>query len=509
MIGGLRVKLDARYLRATAVMLALLSAGPASRLLAGALAYAPPQQLSVSGMLRDIRTLDLSGDGRGDIVALHEVRGDVGVKWALSVFEQKKGGTFPGAADRTIEVDTTIALISAGTMAGTGEGILALLAPDGIRLLDALEGSMPGKTRKWIPIETPVRSPSMEGPIFCDLIRDWDGDGREDMLVFDFTGFSLLSLENGDLPEERGHIHSPPVLEAQPGNRDPLPHGEGARLILRYGFPAVTVGEYDGDGKVDLYITNGGRIQVARREGSSYARPIRVKEFSRADQRRDGEGPRLEVRLGDFSGDGLTDIVEAWWEGSGLSGTQAEFRLYRGIRGGGYPRDPDQVLRVTDAVPRILLLEDLNSDGRSELIVPTMKFGIMAFVRILTTGNIEVEVQVFDTGSRGLFEEKPRFVHWLSARVDFSGTTRIVSELEDLDDDGNLDLIFGTRKDEIAVFRGTGGKGNRIFSREPDLLIQEDASGFLRTGDLNGDGKRDIVLYYPTGGVIKVYLSAG
>jgi len=61
----------------------------------------------------------------------------------------------------------------------------------------------------------------------------------------------------------------------------------------------------------------------------------------------------------------------------------------------------------------------------------------------------------------------------------------------DLDRDGKLDLIVAGESGSVLVYRGDGKGG---FSAEPRVFNGGPAAGDLAIGDLNGDGRPDVVL---------------
>ena len=476
----------------------------------GEISFTTRQELKVTGELHDTRAIDLSGNGMSDVIALSELEGGGKSKWLISIFHQDKVGKLSNSPDHVIVLDSLVTLISPGVLPESGMGILTCIAPGGVYSLRSGENRRTNGVDRLINSKTPSMTNSNQGPVFFGYCRDWNGDGRSDMLVFDFTGFSFLPFDEGDTLVLKTHIDSPPRLYAYRfGNENGGSSlSDDTSLRLRYDFPVVKTGEYDGDGRTDLFISSGVRLSVSIQEDwFDYSSPMVVGDFSEPARRVDTENRRVKVSLADFNGDGIMDVSETWWFGTGLSETEAEIRLYIGRGRGGFRTEPDQVLRVKDALPNIVVFKDLDGDGKDELIVPTMNLGIMSFVRILTSGVMHIKALIFDDDPGKVYEEEPYFVHSISAKFDFSGTTNIVTGLDDFDGDGNMDFVFGARKNEISVFRGMGGKGNRIFSRDPVLVLRENANGFLKTDDLNGDGRKDLLLYYPTKGLIRVYFS--
>ncbi len=480
--------------------------------LVGGIEFSTPGVLRIAGKLLGIAAHDLSGDGLKDIVALGEVEGEGGDRPScfVSIFFQEEAGRFASRPSHVIEIDSTVTLISPLSLPGEDRGILIYVARGGVYTLFNMTEGGDATGKRLADVETSVMTASREAPVFYGYVGDWNGDGSDDILVFDFEGFSFLTFEGGNNLGVRSHVSSPPILRTYQRS-----YSEGSstmrgdtELVMRYGFPVLVSGEFNGDGREDLFISSGNRLAVSVQDAEGgFSGPVMIKKFVKPVPEGNEDNLNLRVGLTDIDGDGLMDISEAWWKGTGLSGTEAEIRLYLGRGASGFGADPDRVIEVEDAIPDILVYEDLDGDGKKELLVPTMKLGIMSFVRILTSGVLQIKALVYDDARGRVFEEEPRFLHSLSAKIEFTGRSYLASGLDDFDGDGNMDLAFSTDKDEISVYQGTGGRGNRMFTRDPVLVLHEGSAGRLETDDLDGNGKVDIILYYPSSDVIKVFFS--
>ncbi len=483
-------------------------AGASSVLLfGGEISLSGRQEMNVSGKLKEATSFDLTGDGFRDVIAISKIQDGEKSRWTASLFVQDEPGLFKRDPDRVVEIDTLAALIAPTVLPGRSDGILTYISPGGVFMLSLGEGRNDRVPERLIALPTAAMAKTVEGPLFFDFIRDWDGNGRDEMIVYDYSGFSMLSFAEGDSLVRGDHINTQPRLKVyHVGGTSDL--RRDIPLSFRYDFPLVTVGEYNGDGKVDLFIRGQDYLAVAvQTDTGKYDDPVVVRDLSVSLQKSEKNDVTVVISLADFNGDRLTDISEAWGKGTGLTGTEAEIRLFLGDGDNGFKSQPDQVLEITDAIPSLVVFEDLDGDGKDELIVPTIKLGLMSFVRILTTGIVQVKALIYDDDPKMVYEHEPRFIHHLSTQVEFSGQSNIVSGHGDFDDDRNIDFVFGTRKNEISIYKGMGGRGNRIYSRDPVLILNEGSNGFLKTDDLDGNGKEDILLYYPSNGTILVYFS--
>jgi hypothetical protein len=301
--------------------------------LLGRIEFSPPQELLITGKLLDINTHDLSGDGLEDIISLSEIEENGRPTWLVSIFFQEEMGKFGSRPIHVAQVDSTITLISPVTLPESGEGILTYISQGGLYSLyrSGEGGDVAGE--KLLELDTSVMTASRERPMFFDYAGDWNGDGLDDVLVFDFSGFSFLTFESDNSLILKSHINCPPKLRVyQMGYGDGSSSMRGDNeLVMRYGFPILVRGEYNGDGMEDLFITSGDRLRVSTQDSSGgFSEPILIKHFKKPVSDNDGDDMGLRISLADFDGDGLMDVSEGWWKGTGLSGTEAYIRLYLG-----------------------------------------------------------------------------------------------------------------------------------------------------------------------------------
>jgi hypothetical protein len=161
------------------------------------------------------------------------------------------------------------------------------------------------------------------------------------------------------------------------------------------------------------------------------------------------------IALADLNGDLIPDLV------STRSGSQVSIFLGRGDGTFGTPTD------YASAGAFLPHVADLNHDGHLDLVVSRSTFNSSPSVSVLL-GNGD-----------GTFQSP----------VDQAPECGPQVALADFDGDGNLDLAGG-RPGLTSVYPGNG---DGTFGAPTDYAIGR-AGGLIRAGDLDGDGKPDLVL---------------
>jgi len=299
------------------------------------------------------------------------------------------------------------------------------------------------------------------------LVADFDGDHRGD-LVFAWNADPGLVIQSAKLA---------PGLPA-PRGIDRLPDGVD---LWSEGPPLV--GDFNGDGRDDLAfarLSNGAlQIRTKMSNGNGSYTPF-TQQFT--------EGAELWNRspplVGDFNGDGKTDIAFAWFVEEGI-GLQIRTKLSNGD--GTYATvvqtlgDDDVIWNRSDP-----LVGDFNGDGKTDI---AFAWRATAGLRIHTkqsngNGTYSAFALQLDDGA-ALWNKGPPLVG-------------------DMNGDGKDDIVFAWYAgDGVGLqIRTKLSFGNGKYRAFTDQLTDGDGiwnRGQPMIGDVNGDGRDDLVFAWFTG----------
>lgn len=354
---------------------------------------------------------------------------------------------------------------------------------------------------------------------------DVDGDGDSDLFWGDFFEPGLLLIPN------TGSC-SNPILSAEP---EPFPPSNPLRTS-GYNAPALT--DWTGNGRLDLFVGVLG--------GSNNANTSLAKNFYYYENTPDGYrrrtrqfiggldvGSESVVALGDVNGDGGTDALVANKIDPERGETSLVFRFLQSSSSGSTAFRKSEPLDLPDAYHYAPALGDLTGDGFADLVLGTWK-GQLSYRENRgngTFGTSSGSLEEIPNGSNaapalgdltgnGLLDlvvGNSRGTMYLyrnrgtSSEPDFSGEPQVIAEtdarsapaLYDVDDDGRLDLLVGT-KDDLLLYRNEGTDGSPSFSESP-ASIELDGLPRLATpafGDLNRDGRAELVVGGQRGGLV-------
>ena len=294
---------------------------------------------------------------------------------------------------------------------------------------------------------------------------DVNDDGAPDLFWGDFFEPGLLLIEN------QGTCESPNLS----GTPQPFPPSNPLRTS---GYNAPTLTDWTGNGELDLFVgvLGGSRDANASLADNFYfyantgsAYELRTRQFVGGID----IGSESTVAAGDVDGDGTTDLLLA----NKISPTQGETSLVHRLRNVGTAQNPtyqlDGTLDLPSAYHYAPALGDLTGDGQPDLLAGSWK-GRVAFYRNEGDGTFtSVNDAVVSTSS-----------------------SHAVPTLGDLDGDGTQDLVVGTSDGHLHFYRNTGTPSSPSFTAAegvvPDSSLGNRAAPHL--ADVNDDGTLDLLV---------------
>jgi hypothetical protein len=492
------------------------------------------------------RFVDLDGDGRLDLLsespyshirAWRNVGTREAARFALAADSLRDAEGVPIYADR--------------------QNILNVVDIDGNGLLDLFIGRVEGNVNRWEAI-----GPATEGlPRFRLVQERWEGisivgnvqtmpepnrptsrhgantmafadmdsDGDLDLLWGDFFEPGVLLIENVGTPQE-------PNLKVTPRQFPP------DTPLLTTGYNAPAPGDVDGDGLLDLLLgVIGGAYQPARSSVDNlfWLRQVAKGRWEVASRRLiptldagnesvptladvDGDGdldlllgnkidsedtesgrvlfvenigtrtaPRFRERgplpirgefhpspaVGDLNGDGLPDLLVGGWRDVLQLWTNTGSRTAPS-----WTLADTALVRITRGSNTVPTLADLDGDGLLDLVIGEASGALNLYrnVGTRTAPRFELvsdEFQDIDTGRRSA----PSFA--------------------DVDGDGKMDLLVGAEDGHVELWRNvTNGTAIR-FARDTTFAIVADRYSAPAAGDLDGDGRVELLVGGMSGGV--------
>ncbi|MDQ2771448.1 MAG: T9SS type A sorting domain-containing protein [Bacteroidota bacterium] len=277
--------------------------------------------------------------------------------------------------------------------------------------------------------------------LYAVALGDVTGDGRPDIVTTDFNAGSVLVL-----PGQAGGSFG--AFSSYPGRANGGPQG-------------VALGDLNGDGRLDIVVTNTFASNVGVLLGQAGGGFAAMSFYSTGTSTTGASSAPRGLVLRDVSGDGRLDIITA-------NGAAESVAVLLGLAGGGFATAVSYSTgSSTD--PYSLALGDVNGDGRADIVA--------------ANGNDTVGVLPGQAG--GTFGPAVAYP---------VGSVSIVDKvaLGDVNRDGRLDIVttnFAAHAASVLLGQASGGFGAATNYQLGALNAVTDVA----LGDVNGDGRLDIV----------------
>jgi hypothetical protein len=404
---------------------------------------------------------DLNGDGKPDIATSNISSHNISVLMNMTM----PGDTTPAFAAKTdIETGSYPDCIASGDLNGDGKPDLATTGQGPVAVSILLNTTTPGSATPTFSTHTEFATGTT--PYYVS-IKDLNGDGKPDLAVANYLSDSVSVLLNTTSPGA-----SVPTFM----NKIDFATGNSARC--------VSVDDFNGDYKQDLAVANSDDNTVSVLLNTTTL-GVATPSFSARTNFTTGTQP-FSVSSGDLNGDGMPDLAVA-----NSASNSVSVLLSTTSPGAATPSFSTKTDFTTGTTPRSVSINDFNGDGMLDLA--TANNGANSISIFLNTTAPGATAPVF------------------SAKTDFS-TSSLPSSvcMGDFNGDGKPDLATanaGNGTVSILLNTTAPGAATPTFSAKTDSTAGT-SSVSISTADLNGDGKLDLAVANQSASTVSVLLNA-
>jgi hypothetical protein len=382
---------------------------------------------------------DFNGDGKPDMVVANYGSNTV------SVFINT---TTPGASTPTFSAKTDFTTgtgpysVATGDFNGDGKQDIASANYEAASVSVFFNTTTPGASTPTFSSKTDFTSGTNPSTV---AIRDLNGDGLLDLAVANYGSNSVSVLINTTAPNA-----STPTFSS------------ATDFATGSGPYTVTLGDFNRDGKPDMAATNYNINSVSVFLNTTTPGAA-IPTFGAVSFYTTGTNPS-SVSICDLNGDGKPDMAT----GNETSNDVSVFMnvMSLGVTPASFSASTDF---ATGTFPRTVKFGDLNGDGKPDMAV---------------ANSVSATISVF-LNTTPLGGAAPTF----SARTDFAVTNAQALTIVDFNGDGKPDLVTSN---SVLLNTTTPGASTPTFSPKTDFTTGA-GTNYGTVADVNGDGKPDLV----------------
>jgi hypothetical protein len=473
-----------------AITIALLLLGWLST--ANAKDFLSRQELQVEGRVCGRIMEDFNGDGLTDLVIFYCQGVTPESRRLMGFFLNRGEERFSQEPDYIVPIPPHVMLVDFGRVDGDRYLDLIFLGSEGVHLLSFGENGPASEIGLLKALPTIFTLPEDNQILVWDFAQTSES-GEVVRILVPQPG-KLVILEK----DPRGGFEPTSTLEVRQSFAvmEDNPEDKPTRSAIHgwFSLPEHDFRDFDGDGREDLFSIHRDHIDIflANAHGRFNSTPDRQFDLElRTPEERERQDVYVSVLVEDLDADGRLDLV-----GTKISGTVTSYvstvRIFKGRPAGGFPTSPDFEI-ISEGSSSFGMIRDLNGDGRSDIVVPSVEIGVMSLIKMLLLKRMNFEYQVYLQDHRGNYPRKPNFSCGLSCKLDLRGrniSLRTVGDFDgDVNGDGLNDLVL-IPGGKLKVFRGDASK---IFDQDSVLEMDYESPTYFKVKDLNGDGRAEIV----------------
>jgi len=459
------------------------------------------QSLQVGGSMLAVIPTDLNGRGWFEIVVVSKTGVYPKEKRWISIFSADTSAQYSTTVRQRWEVDSAAAILDVGDVAPSPGEEIFYFTGKGIRYYPQEEGgnfsTIPCNLLSFPTITVfPAAGSLPRGRLFVD----WKRNGHKMLLLPQFD--SLIFFGRGSISEDWQKTERVTLVPRTFLFSDQVDDGafRDFSLHAQFSLPRIFFEDFNGDGFADLLLTEQESMTVYlhQSDGHFAPKPSDTIVFPIRPSGKNGDiSLSFLLTPVDVNGDKFADVILTLTRGTGKF-LEREIIIFiflnRQNPANPFSPQPDQTITVDGITPGVNI-EDVNGDGRGDLLFSSIRVGFWNIVKNLISKRVDLDTSIYLLQSDNRYPTRPDFQQKTSYRIDlthgirFHGTWPTLGG--DFTGDGHKDLLIA-RDEKITLY--PKNQDGDLFSK-PLTQSGVFTSPYMHIVDLNRDGRDDILFY--------------
>jgi len=453
---------------------------------------------TLRGEVTDVIIEDLNEDGFSEAIVIHiDAKSDPPDRF-LTIFlhDPEKG------FDKNRKIEWTfpaeVSAVDVGDVKPEPGRELVFITEKGVSCACVKNGRI-SPSYEMIPVQSVVAIAYERDVPYYNFVRDYTGDGRDDILVCGFYD-ALLAVQNDDYTFTQQKINLRPAMGVSAfDSGGMMTNQENPMFRVSYRVPQIFVADYNGDGRQDIFASFRKKISIYSQDpgGSFSVDPVRTykMELFEDDETSSHRRPPSNLAVEDLDGDNKADIIVNQVNGN-ISKLDSRTVLYYGKSDNVKKGKPDVEFKTQSPVMGRVMIQDINKDGRPDLIMPTFALNAWSVGKALLTGDVNLDYAYFLQRPDKTYAATPDRTVTTDLKFNigkFRLESGVPNLMGDFNGDGYPDQVLG-ENEQVLVITPRDAEGKPMT----DIVerINMPVSMMPRTVNLNGDSLSDLVIHY-------------
>jgi len=447
------------------------------------------QELATKGRVVTARFADFDGDQRKDLMLVSFQGVPPEESRTIWVHLRAADGSLPATPSHSLKLPRGSTVFDIADLKDSPGSELVLLQSDGVTIFSIANES----GQQWhLPVEGATTVGAGDDERGFDSFRlVYQEFEKEPWILVPQIGMVTAVSADGTLKAQIEVGRRANFFVAKKTS----PFAVESDIQLFLDVPKLSIGDVDGDGRVDIVASTRHEIRLfLRADDGSYSRHAdRLLPIGLINERDHSRGSgSLVTTFQDIDADGRLDLMITHVEGA-FSKTITTTTIYINRKDGWDLNEPDQRF-VTEGALSSDRLIDIDNDNKYELFRTQLKFSVLEIVELLLTQAIDTKILIHRLQADGRFDDKP----WVKKKIStgFSFDTFRPKGFApplglDLNGDGFTDYVTAAGGKGIEVYLGAADKPATRRSAMQKL----DSTGTIQFSDFDDDGLLDFILF--------------
>jgi len=444
--------------------------------------------LRLPGQLLSVAVEDIDGDGDNDIVAFSNNADKRYPGRSISVFYARRGGSFPQSADQSFTLAPDAAVFDIGDASGSGKKSICYIGPNGV-----FAYNLSGRSFSTRPVQL-IRSENIFSQQDQSSLPRWNfimnASGEQPTILVPEVNRLLVYAGGSGGFRQTGSI----PFATRSAFTESIISGDAGPLTISHRLPLVSAVGFNSRPEKDLFITWDDNADVFLKKSGGFAEAPALRfRPGLTDGAKTDLIENTSVQAEDLNGEGRSDLIVTKMTG-GVAQTKTLVFIYMRKKDGSFPDKPSQTI-ITEGVIGPCVL-DINSDGRKDIILPSVKMGINNFINMLTSRQINMNIGIYLQDRNGRFPDRPTKEKSVSFKLDISNmgkNVKPVMAFGRFTKAAGYGLAVASKEESVSLFMPDRYS---ILGDNAALTLSVNAPSEIDAVDINRDGIDDLIMSY-------------